>query len=386
MIRLVATVLLLFVCGASTAQPPGIDEARRLLREGRVDDALTVIDARLAARSDDRQARFLKGVVLAEREQTEAAIEVFKALTRDHPELPEPYNNLAVLYAARGDYAQARDALLSAINTHSSYATAHENLGDIYAKMAGQAYSRALSLDTDNVAAQHKLALIDDLFMRAAPQTMTASAARTAPATVMPSPIAEPVIAVPERADTPAAPARADPAPRTADAPAPGTRATPVSIADRPVPPARAQAPAPARPRPSGVAAAPVASAATPQPRIQAPVHGGAIEAIQAWAAAWSAQDVPRYLAHYAAQGSPDADLDRQQWEAQRRVRLTRPADIKVDVDNFQVRSAGAQRVDVTFVQRYRSESYSDRVRKLLSLELQDGNWKIISERTLATL
>jgi len=47
------------------------------------------------------------------------------------PELPEPYNNLAVLYAARGDHDGARDALLRAISTHPSYATAHENLGDI---------------------------------------------------------------------------------------------------------------------------------------------------------------------------------------------------------------------------------------------------------------
>jgi len=116
-----------------SAQPPGLDEVRRLVREFRLDDALTAIDARLAADPADRQARFLKGVVLAERKEDEKAIEVFTALARDFPTLPEPYNNLAVLHASQGVYEQARDALLKAINTHPSYATAHENLGDIYA-------------------------------------------------------------------------------------------------------------------------------------------------------------------------------------------------------------------------------------------------------------
>jgi len=268
--------------------------------------------------------------VRAEREQIEAAIEVFKALARDHPELPEPYNNLAVLYAARGDYEQARDALLSAINTHSSYATAHENLGDIYAKMAGQAYSRAPSLDTDNRVAQQKLALIDDLFMRRSPESRTASVARaipaaSAPATALPSPIAEPVTPVASRTDPAAAPAprRADTAPATAV----GAAAAPP---DRTVP---------------ALSASPAVAAAPAVPRTPGAAHGGAIEAIQSRAAAWSAQDVPRYLSHYAAQQRPDAQLGRQEWEAQRRARLTRSAAIKVDVDNFQVRSAGFTRV-----------------------------------------
>ena len=142
-VRIALASSLLLACTAA-AQAPPLDEARRLLREGQPDRALVVIEQRLAEDGSDRHARFLKGVVLAEKGATDAAIKVFEALSRDYPQLPEPYNNLAVLYASKHEYSQARDALLQAINTHPSYATAHENLGDIYAKMAGLAYTRAL--------------------------------------------------------------------------------------------------------------------------------------------------------------------------------------------------------------------------------------------------
>lgn len=338
MIRFVFTLLLLAGCMAAAAQSPSLDEVRRLMREDRLDEALVAIEARLAEDPGDRQTRFLKGVVLAERQDADGAIAVFQALARDHPELPEPHNNLAVLYAARGDYERARDSLLQAINTHPSYATAHENLGDIYAKMAGLAYSRALSLDTDNPAAKQKLALIDDLFGRDATEGVAMVAAR---------------------------------------APASAPVAVPVPVPESVTPAVTAPAPAPA-PAPS-VAAVAVSGA-------NATVDRDAIAAVQAWAAAWSAQDVASYLDHYADDARPDPRLSRADWEAQRRERLTRPSAIQVDLDNFRVRARGEDRLDVTFVQRYRSDTYQDRVRKELSLVRTADGWKIISERTIAKL
>src|SRR5690606_20562402 len=115
-------------------------------------------------RPKDARGRFLRGLILAEQSRYDEAIRAFSDLTRDYPELPEPYNNLAVLYASRGRYDEARQALEMAIRTHPSYATAHENLGDIYAKMASQAYDKALALDRRNTTAQTKLNLIRDLF------------------------------------------------------------------------------------------------------------------------------------------------------------------------------------------------------------------------------
>jgi len=61
--------------------------------------------------------------------------------------MPEPYNNLAVLYAAEGQERKAAEALEQAIRTNPSYTTAHENLGDLYARMASEAYAKALQLD-----------------------------------------------------------------------------------------------------------------------------------------------------------------------------------------------------------------------------------------------
>ena len=84
-------------------------------------------------RPKDAQGRFLKGQILTEMNKPADAIAVFTKLTEDYPELPEPYNNLAVLYAQQKQYDKARTALEMAIRTHPSYAIAYENLGDVYA-------------------------------------------------------------------------------------------------------------------------------------------------------------------------------------------------------------------------------------------------------------
>ena len=116
----------------------------------------------------------MKGLALAEQGETEQAKEVFLALTDDYPDLPEPHNNLAVLYAADGDYARARSALMHAISSHPSYATAHENLGDIYARMAGIAYGKALEIDSENQTARVKLAMVRELFSERGPAAESA--------------------------------------------------------------------------------------------------------------------------------------------------------------------------------------------------------------------
>src|SRR5207253_5049643 len=102
--------------------------------------------------------------ILTEQKRVPEAVQMFTGLTEDYPELPEPYNNLAVLYASQGNFDKAKSALELAIHTHPSYATAHENLGDVYAQLASRAYDRALQLDKNNAAAQVKLAMVKDLF------------------------------------------------------------------------------------------------------------------------------------------------------------------------------------------------------------------------------
>lgn len=190
----------LAVCATLAATPAlanDIQEINQQFRKGDLSGALDRANRYLAKNPKDAQARFLKGLILADQGKTNDAIAMFRGLTEDFPELPEPYNNLAVLYASQGKYEDARNALESAIRTHPSYATAHENLGDIYAKMASLAYDKALALDNKNTAAQTKLALIQDMIggqpSRSAPARPATVAAK--PASEAAKPVPAPVAA-----------------------------------------------------------------------------------------------------------------------------------------------------------------------------------------------
>jgi len=143
---------------------PELADASRLIGEGEYAPALAKIDAVLATDAKNPQARFLKGVVQTDQAETDAAIVTFQALNEDYPELPEPYNNLAVIWAKRGEYDKARKALEVALAARPDYAIAHENLGDIYVRLAGVEYNRASALDKTNKSAQGKLVLVRELF------------------------------------------------------------------------------------------------------------------------------------------------------------------------------------------------------------------------------
>jgi len=148
----------------STARADELKEISQLADQGQVAVALDRVSTFIAANPKNPQAIFMKGVLLAEQGRRDEAIKTFTEVTEKFPNLPEPYNNLAVLYADQGQFDKARKALETAIKTHPTYATAHENLGDIYARMASEAYDKALQLDTSNTRAQGKLSLIKDLF------------------------------------------------------------------------------------------------------------------------------------------------------------------------------------------------------------------------------
>ncbi|MBS0508417.1 MAG: tetratricopeptide repeat protein, partial [Proteobacteria bacterium] len=95
----------------------------QLLRAGKAQEALTKADQRIAGNPRDPQLRFLRGVAQADTGKQVEAIATFTKLTEDYPELPEPYNNLAVLYANQNQLDKARAALEMAIRTNPAYAT-----------------------------------------------------------------------------------------------------------------------------------------------------------------------------------------------------------------------------------------------------------------------
>ena len=152
-----------------TALAPGLSVAdvtdiQRLITQGDYGTALEMTEQELNGNSGNVTYRFLKGLILTRMDRLEDASEVFIDITISNPDLPEPYNNLAVIYASQGEFDKAREYLQQAINTHPAYATAHENIGDIYAKLASEAYNQALELDRENITARAKLSLVNDLF------------------------------------------------------------------------------------------------------------------------------------------------------------------------------------------------------------------------------
>ncbi|MGA1335890.1 MAG: tetratricopeptide repeat protein, partial [Burkholderiaceae bacterium] len=124
---------------------PEVSQTIELIELKRFNDAQEKIDAALKTKPRDAQWRFLEGVLYAETAQDQKAINAFESLREEFPELAEPYNNLAVLYQRRGEYQRARVALEQAIVNRPGYALAYENLGDLYAKLALQTYTKGLS-------------------------------------------------------------------------------------------------------------------------------------------------------------------------------------------------------------------------------------------------
>ncbi len=159
--RLLALTCLL---AAGFAQADELADVQRLYYSGQPAAAMQRADEFLATTPKDPQMRFIKGVMLADAKRNLEAVTLFQQLTEEYPDLAEPYNNLAALYAASGDYAKARTTLEQALRTNPAYAVAHENLGDIYAALAAQSYTRALKLDPGNLTVPPKLALVRGLY------------------------------------------------------------------------------------------------------------------------------------------------------------------------------------------------------------------------------
>lgn len=319
--------------GATTAwaQTDDYAEVNRLLRAGQLADALGKADQFLAGKPRDPQMRFLKGVIQTESGKPTDAIATFSKLTEDFPELPEPYNNLAVLYAGQSQFDKARAALEMAIRTNPSYATAHENLGDVYAKLASQAYSKALQLDAGNAAVAPKLSLIRNLFAADAKGVKPTSAAPAAApvAAATKPPVAAPAAAAPAAAATPA------------PAPAPA-----------------AQAPA---------------AAGNGQADVEAAVH--------AWAKAWSSKNMSGYLGAYASNFTPPGGQSRKDWEADRKARIVPRNKIDVGISDMAV-TVNGDRASVRFRQAYASDSISVSSRKTLDLVKSGNRWLIVREST----
>jgi tetratricopeptide (TPR) repeat protein len=336
---------------ASTSSPEAL-EIQRLIKSGQSTQALKLIDDALAKNPKDPAMRFRRGVTLSMLDRKAEALQVFQKLVEDHPEMPAPYNNLAVLYGSQGEYDKARAALVAAIRTNPQYATAYQNLGDVYAQLASQAYSKALQLDKSDTTVPPKLVLLRELITpgQAAPAPAPVTVAAATPPAPVPAPRPAPV---PPPAPTPAPKPAPVPAPTPAPAPAPVVKPAPT--------PAPAPAPAPA----------PVVASANAVSEVDA--------AVRAWASSWSRRDMTGYLGAY----TPDyatGGKSHKAWEDDRKARIVPRKHIAVDISDLRV-SVNGDKAQAHFKQVYESDALTTSGHKTLDLvRSPSGKWLIKQE------
>ena len=151
------------------------DSVQQLIRQARYAEALSEVEQYLATQARDPQMLFWQAKLQADLGRQQEAFDHFLSLTQLYPELPEPHNNLGVIYAARGQWGQARESFEMALRNHPNYATALENLGDVLLNQSRQAYEKALKLDPASRSLPHKLQALPkpDAAPRTQPSTPT---------------------------------------------------------------------------------------------------------------------------------------------------------------------------------------------------------------------
>ena len=149
--------------GWANTNPLSAAAIERQFRSGERTQALKQLDQALAQRPRDAGLRFLQTVLLTESGRSADASRLLERLTEDYPELPEPYNNLAVLQAAEGQLDRARSLLEAALRLDPSYRTAHQNLGDVLLRLGQRAYESAAAGAPTDPSLQAKLRQLREL-------------------------------------------------------------------------------------------------------------------------------------------------------------------------------------------------------------------------------
>jgi tetratricopeptide (TPR) repeat protein len=356
------TVLAGLLLGTLTAQAAvdSLSEASRFMESGNYRAAAERLRASAPFPKEQVKGRFLYATALAGAGEREKAAEMFESLIADFPDRPEPYNNLAALYAAQGQLEKAKEVLERGMRTSPSYSAVHDNLSAVYVEMARASYAKALRVN--EAAHTPSLQLLYGM-----------NGVQTVEPVVVAA--ADPVVVEPRAAPAAAKPALAAPAP-----------AAPAAVEAKPAVPPVAAKPVPAPVPPVAAARPPAAAPAAPvAPGPAANPQAAILATLQDWTRVWSARDVEGYLGFYAADFKP-VRQSRAQWVSERRERLGNAQSITVTLEEPKVQMTGANRAIVNVVQQYSSSSYSDRTRKQLVLVKVGERWLISSEKTLGVL
>ena len=331
------------------AEPASLVQVRELMQAGRLAEAGQEIARQLQKPAPDPQFQLLQCVVLANQNQTPKAITCLNALVKAQPDMLEAYNNLGVLHASLGQHDEARRWLNLAMQRVPALWTVHQNMQNLQAEVSRKAYASALQTEWPLKPAAPKLTLLASTSLSSIekkPKPVATDAPSPAKAT-LPTPAVDTVAAVPR-----AAPAAAVPS----AAPAPAVQAIQPKTA-----PVQANEKTPL-------------DEATRQ-QVQA--------AIEAWAQAWSAQNMPQYFAAYTPDFSMPKGLGRAAWEAERTSRIAERKFVRVSVRQFSFEKVGVK-VVARFSQVYESDNIFSTHRKRLDLVRHEGGWRIERENVIA--
>ncbi|WP_432470752.1 L,D-transpeptidase Cds6 family protein [Amphritea sp. HPY] len=392
-----------------------LKQANQLQTQGNHQAAFDQVNNYLVTNPKDPNGWLLYGISLMDQNKLDAAANVFSKLIKLYPNAPEPYNNLAAIYAKKGDNDKAVDTLLQAFNTHPSYAQVQQNLKTVYATLATQAYNRALDLDEGSSAGAPQLAILDQVYQQPVLPEKTTSTAAPTLGTTLSSTITSSVtqdtaqkpakLVIEERKvsegtipvleeDTPAKPqpivnvvakTAATNEEVTEDAGTiKGNAAHEVAAAIDPA----LQAAETQRQNQQQQTTSPAAQVASQQAanaddllsetNVQQ-IH----DLISQWAKSWSDQDVDRYISFYTEQYQPDNKVSNKQWRWGRNQRLNKPKYIKVAISDISLAAMPEGRIRTVFLQSYESNTFSDSVYKTLIFVTQNGEWKIAAETSL---
>jgi hypothetical protein len=273
-----------------------------------------------------QRERFELARKLYDSNQHDEALSLYRKLADELPGQPEPFNNIAVIEAERGNIDAAREMLLAAFSSHPGFETVYANLQTIHARLASEAYRKALNPEPEGTATDAAIVL-----SRAERLHWMAPAAEQVAVIVPPPPIE---IVQPDPLPTPL------------------PTAVPTSVS----------------------------------PEETATITGDpareVLKTVNEWADAWSDQQVDRYLAFYIPDYAPEG-LTHQQWVVQRNIRLARPGYIRLDLSGIQVRVLSDDRAEVIFNQEYSADTYRDQVLKRLKLVRNGRLWLIEEELSI---
>lgn len=378
--------IFLFLFGITATAADAVYEVNQLVKKGKKEQALEQANAYLAAQPKGAwgrnitQMRFIKGTLLADLHRNDEAVQVFTKLIQDYPDMPEPYNNLAVLYVAQERYDDARDTLERGLRTDPAYAMAFRNLNEVYSRIATMAYDHTVRASNGGQPAPALIKDLCDNYGRMANQSVGHKYVGGEVSLIRD---------IPKSRSSAAAPPSKIDIDEMAVAAAPAQSALPpafINPAVNPVPalPSVVVSAKPASPvKPESASKPTVNPAAKPAtPESAAPdAEKVVLAAINGWASAWAGKNINAYLAFYAGDFRPPNGQSRAEWAKLRKERIAKPKSIRVSIDAPKVTMIDATHATVGFRQGYRSGDLQTSTHKLLLMIKKGGKWLIQEER-----